>query len=571
MRKPVLKNNAHTLAKLLAVLLTGTVLSVQALTLGDVQGDPVIGQPLDLSIHIQASPGEELSAGCVSADIYYAEARQKAPQITTHLTTLRLQLPAVIDEPVVTVLIRTFCGASQIRRYVLLADLPPSISATVVPMNNQPVAGLPSSQSGLSNAGGVPDVVVLPQRTVADTSTAALPAARSPVSSARKIKKTAKKQKPKSPKAKITRDRKQAIAAPAKSMLKLDPLEILSDRMDTLDAPMLFAPTEDALLQSKQIASLQADLKSMQELAVKNDSALLELRSQLQQAKVQQIPMTLVYGLIALVMLCLAGLAWLWQGQRKLNRSAHAWWQNPADDELAAVFQPKDASPPSGYGSAPPFANSHTETQTAKLPIPTQANPEVRIRPHKLNPESVQDIRQQADFFVSLGQPQRAIQLLAQQIATADLPNPLLCLNLLGLYQSDGLTTEFNQLRDTCHQHFNVQLPDLATFQQEGQDLTSYPDVLATLTRLWPGEHAQAFMDTCIFLHAKPKFQAAFDLAAFRELLTLHAIAEELESPSDSSKKGPLPSIPLDLDFTLLKDTSEEVTNADLDVKPTPR
>ncbi|PKO59355.1 MAG: hypothetical protein CVU24_15465, partial [Betaproteobacteria bacterium HGW-Betaproteobacteria-18] len=386
-----------------------------------------------------------------------------------------------------------------------------------------------------------------------------------------KIKKTVKKQKPKSPKTKITRDRKKVIAAPTKSMLKLDPLEILSDRMDTLAAPMLFAPTEDALLQSKQIASLQADIKSMQELAVKNDSTLLELRSQLQQAQAQQTPMTLVYGLIALVVLCLTGLAWLWQGQKKLNTSAHGWWQNPADDELAAALHPEEASPPSGYGSPPPFANSHPETQTAKWPIPTQANPAERIRPYKLNPESIQDIRQQADFFVSLGQPQRAIQLLAQQIATTDLPNPLLCLDLLGLYRSAALTTEFDQLRDTCHQHFNVQLPDLATFQQEGQDLTSCPDILVTLTRLWPGEHVQAFMDTCIFLHAKPKFQAAFDLAAFRELLTLHAIAEELQTPGNSPKRVPFPSIPLDLDFTLPQDTPEEVASTDLDVKPTPR
>ncbi|MFZ2123424.1 MAG: hypothetical protein WA012_05395 [Rhodoferax sp.] len=88
---------------------------------------------------------------------------------------------------------------------------------------------------------------------------------------------------------------------------------------------------------------------------------------------------------------------------------------------------------------------------------------------------------------------------------------------------------DFIRLR--CQQHFNVQLPELADYQQEGRDLAAYPEVLTTLTRLWPGEQAQAFMDRCIFRKAAPQTQAAFDLAACRDLLTLHALAEELALP----------------------------------------
>jgi hypothetical protein len=38
-------------------------------------------------------------------------------------------------------------------------------------------------------------------------------------------------------------------------------------------------------------------------------------------------------------------------------------------------------------------------------------------------------------------------------------------------------------------------------------------------------------MDRCIFRKAAPQTQAAFDLAACRDLLTLHALAEELALP----------------------------------------
>lgn len=107
----------------------------------------------------------------------------------------------------------------------------------------------------------------------------------------------------------------------------------------------------------------------------------------------------------------------------------------------------------------------------------------------------------------------------------------MISLDLLGLYQHAHLSTEFNQLREVSQQHFNVQLPELADYQQEGRDLATYPEVLTTLTRLWPGEQAQAFMDRCIFRKAAPQTQAAFDLAACRDLLTLHALAEELALP----------------------------------------
>ncbi len=369
-----LKNHLRRLARALTVLVTGSVLAAQALTLGEVQGDAWIGMPLDLRIAFRADQDEAIAAGCLSADIYYAEALQKAPRITVQAQTLRLQLPEVVTEPVVAIQIRSTCGASQMRRYVLLADLPPGISAPVVPLSTLPTA---ATRSTASNAAGATGAAASPQRAVAGPSAGkasaskpkAKPKAKAKSQAKTKAKKTAKAPKKKAVKPKVTRVAQKAIPQPAKPMLKLDPLEILSDRMDTLDTTMLFAPTEDALLQSRQIAALQADLKAMQELAAKNDRSLLELRGQLQQAKGQQLPMALVYGLIALVLLCLAGLAWLWQRQRKSDVTANSsWWDHPTDDELAAaVFQPGNAAPESG--NRPPSTASRITKPSAAQPL----------------------------------------------------------------------------------------------------------------------------------------------------------------------------------------------------------
>ncbi|MDD2918152.1 hypothetical protein [Rhodoferax sp.] len=348
-RLAALKIHLQSLARSLAVLATGSVLAAQALTLGELQGDAWIGMPLDVRIAFQADQNEAISAECVRADIRYAEALQNAPHITFQARTLRLQLPDVVTEPVVAIQVRSTCGASQMRRYVLLADLPPGISAPLVPLNTLPAAG---ARSAVPKAAGASGTAASPQRTAAGTSASKASASKPKAETKSKSKKTAKTRNKKKTKAKVTRAAQKTITQPATSMLKLDPLEILSDRMDTLDTTMLFAPTEDALLQSRQIASLQADLKAMQEIAAKNDRSLLELRGKLQQAKGQQLPITLVYGLMALVLLCLAGLAWLWQRQGKLASSKNDWWQHPSNDELAAaLFQPSNAAPASDDSS----------------------------------------------------------------------------------------------------------------------------------------------------------------------------------------------------------------------------
>lgn len=540
MRKTVTKNNVRRVARLGCVLLSGAVFTAHAMTLGELQGSAVIGHSLDLNVPIQSTPGNELAGGCVRADILYGEARQKAPRITVQATQLRLQLSEPVNEPVVTVQIRTFCGASQIRNYVLLADLPADFSASAAASTPAPAV---AAQPGVSSAGLAPAVVVLPQSAVAGTPRASLPAPRKPAAS------TVKKQKAKTATAKRTRDRKTASAQPVKSVLKLDPMEILSDRVGTLELNMPFAPAEDALLQSRQIAALQADVKSMHDLAVKNDSALLELRSQLQLAQSQQQLTPLLYGLIALLLLGVAGLLWLRQGQKKLTTTAQSWWRPPTDDDLTAFLQPEAASQAHQPASAAPLLNIPTDAINENPPdqaghlatqglgvevtpaVGNESHPAAAVVPQKINPESVQDIRQQAEFFISLGQADRAIQILNQHIATSDRPNPLICLDLLGLYHHAHQTAEFDQLRDVCQQHFNVHLPDLTSFQQESRDLASYPEVLTTLTRLWPGEQVLAFMDTCIFLNTRTPLHPLFDLVAFQDLLTLHAVAEALALP----------------------------------------
>ncbi len=520
LRKSVTTGSVRMFARLAVAFMLGAVFTAPAMTLGELQGSALIGRPLDLRVPVRTSPGEQLSENCVRAEIHYGEAQQKAARISIEANQLRLQIAEAVYEPVVKIQVRTSCAGSQIRSYVLLSDLPADGVTGAEPGAPSPAEAV---QPGRSNSGPASAAIVMPQRAASVTVKPGLTTPRKTASSVVKNKKSAKKPKAKVATTQRARERKAVAGQPNKSVLKLDPTEVLSDRMDNLELNMPFKPADDALQQGKQIEKLQAELKATRELAAKNDSSLVAVRSQLQQAQSQLQMTPYLYGLIALLCAGVAGLAWLWRSQKKLTA---AWWQHASTEDLETSLQPEAQTPAHKIAALESLPGTPNE-----VPALSESPPTFTVAPIKINTESVQDIRQQTDFFVSLGQNDRAIHILNQHVAASDLPNPLICMDLLALYHQANQVAEFDRLRDVCQQHFRVQVPDLDTFQHEGKGLVGYPDLLTSLTRLWPREPALVFMDNCIFLKDTAKPQSRLDLAAFRDLLTLHVVAEELALP----------------------------------------
>ena len=586
----------------LAVALTTALLSVSldssALTLGNLRGTAVIGRALDVTVQVQPDPTEEVLVNCIAVDVYYAEGRQPAPNIAVATptraenqgVTIRIQSPEIVNEPVITVLLRATCGSSNMRRYVLLADLPQAATANV-PGTEIVTNTTANPTAAQTDTTAIPTVVVLPEREAPVAKTSRVKS-KTPKADA----KTTKTVKPKKTAlaASDTTDfvvRKAADRPTGKSMLKLDPMEMLSDRIDSLDSLMLFAPTEDALLQIRQISTLQADMKTMRELAAKNDAKLLELRTQLQQAQDEQISIYLIYGLIALLLTSLGGLAWVWHRQRRAKGLDDTWWHDPDEDSPATVLmqrpsqvqQPDQPGAPMGLSAAtvaplpvepvavapavqapkvapvkpqepakvvatgPDLTKAQAPAHMSEVdlnidldhfmlkesdqakPKASQINKKVgnRVIPH-LNSEPILDIRQQAEFFVSLGQTDRALRILKKQIAESTEPNPFVYLDLIGLYHSLGLKVDFREQREAFNNQFNGKMPDFQDFNQEGKDLQAYPDVISDLTQLWPSAQALVFLDANIFYDPQAQTPPSFDLAAFRDLLMLHALAEEV-------------------------------------------
>ena len=550
--KTVLKYRISGFTVVLATILLLAFFDSRAFTLGDMRGSAVIGRTLDVTVQVRSGPGEDISASCLAADVYFAEALQTTPLISlvepagSSGQLVRLRSSAIVDEPYITILLRTTCGASSLRRYVLLSDLPQSVALGFTGSDLTGVQPLTAPANAVMAA----TVIVLPEREVQESQQSRI--SRSPA--------TARTNKPSAGKArKLTTPAElnvhKAVDRPTgQSLLKLDPLGVLSDKISSLDSAMLFSPPEDALRVNRQISSLQADMKAIREMAAKNESKLLELRTQLIQAQSQHIPRGLIYLLIALAVSVLAMLAWI--GHRRVATQGQAWWHDResdhtvpmphfSDDErsltpsklVTAAAPAKDApmtsdsqrfaKPPSVTDAAlDRFMSDETPPKTPRST--GLASSEGRCGIHHISDESILDIRQQAEFFVSLGQTDRALRILKNQICESADPNPFICLDLVVLYHSLGLKAEFLEQRDFFTQHFNGNLPDFPDFHQEGKDLESYPEVMSKLAQLWTDNGALAFLDTCVFHDPQMPLRLSFDLAAFRDLLTLHVLASEV-------------------------------------------
>ena len=111
-------------------ILLSSVVGTHAATLGRHSGAAVIGRPLDLRVQTLLAPGEDISDLCAQSDVFYGDTQvspaavRVSPQKSAPdaEASLRVQASIPVDEPVVTVYVRTGCNAPFSRRYVLLAD-----------------------------------------------------------------------------------------------------------------------------------------------------------------------------------------------------------------------------------------------------------------------------------------------------------------------------------------------------------------------------------------------------------------------------------------------------------------
>ena len=350
----------------------------------------------------------------------------------------------------------------------------------------------------------------------------------------------------------------------------------------------------DLLRDSQRVATLEGNIATLRALTDKSQGTLADLTQRLQKAESERSTNKLVYLLAALAALALAAATYFWSRQRGKLSGAGDWWHssNPAHDSInlkpvARGGVPAHASAPGpavvpAAPAAGPVRSSDVDLEGLDLDLSVaapldrtgQAIPRAKARPdavpravaatrpaamaslpaappdsrsfaqsmggalRAINTEELLDIRQQAEFFVSLGQHDQAIQILEARILEYGDSSPLVYLDLLKIFHALDRRSEFRQFQQEFNRRFNGRANDFYNFADEGQGLLDYPAALTRLAALWPSEQVLEFMEDCIFRTAEGDAGQSFDLAAFRELLMLHTIARDL----DAANSGPAAS-----------------------------
>lgn len=625
-------------------LLFGISSQSQALQLGKHRGAAIIGQPLNIGIQATIGSPDELAAGCLDVDVYYADNRVEKSRVRVSSeksgtspqdVLIRVGTTVAIDEPVVTIYLRTGCIQKIEKRYVVLADVLSESAAgslAAVPSQARPPGATSQSESSRSPGSVLPN-----SREARRIEQEAQREARKNRSSAAKLARDSRQASPPGgsidsplgipaePRAARTEKKTaSSISKPAAlekptSRLRLEPLELLAERDPTLkpSVELRTAPTndpaqrsaaaalwraiaaqpEDILGDSQKLKSLESAVSGLQVQMKKNELDMQALGGDIKQAQTEKYANPLVYGLGFLLFLAALGLALTLRkrgAETKTEGDVQPWWRKGSGQQVGWADSGqamKFSSEPSAYESeieSPRSTGGHAASSVSYLDLDlsdadskvpsspagvgrgealispsrsgihqaaVKSEPTVNLRGdfaqsmtsagRAVKAEELFDVQQQADFFVSLGQKDQAIEVLRSHIEESEETSALVYLDLLKLYHQLNEKLEFEAFRQEFNAKFNAEMPEFDAYCDAagGVGLQGYPLALSRIVALWPSAKVLTVIEESMF--REPDSQThTFDLEAYRELLLLYAMVKDILH-SQSAGKGPaLPAVP---------------------------
>ena len=522
-------------------------------------------------------------------DTPVAESRVRVsalPELPGRSPAVRLQVAGSVNEPVISVTVSAGCAGKVTRAYTFLVDPPvayvPGRVVNIDQLASAPPASGRDAGAGAGRLTSPPAVrrsvqVPVDPRAQADVAT---PAPRKPQAAKPRVRvappRTPRVVAPKAPAREVSAAKVAAPApAPERSRLVMEPLDALADpsvalrpsadmgalpaqasasqRLEAAAAwkAMNMAP-EAAQRDDERVRVLEAEMAALRAKSASDQASFAELQQRLALIESQRFPAGLVYALLALLALVSGLLAWVWTRARRDSRLAIQAWRDSvalsAKHSDAGHHDPHDLVPHPhdtwGPEDSSQFAED-TYIHAGSQPVqpgdaPSMATPERAPQPisvakaapptespwHIVNPEALFDLQQHAEFFVSVGQHDQAVEVLKKHIAAHRETSPSAYLELLRLYHTLGRADDFAQLRDQFCSHFNAQVPEFSAFSRQGRTLEHYLDALAAIEAEWTSSSVLQLLEKLLFRRAGDARAAPFDLAAFDDLLLLLAIAQ---------------------------------------------
>jgi hypothetical protein len=529
-----------------------------ALSLGPVSGPTVIGRPLAVSAPIQFDDlAQGVGTGCISAEVLYGDKVVDArniqlslvPDAARQVSIARISSAAVVDEPVVTLVLRAGCGRQSTRRYVLLAEAPaeePMVlgaSASLAPA----VMGAPAtSQVGLAQT---------PTPRQAQRATSSGPARSVAFKPAARLARAA-------PPDAVLRPAARLQLGVWEPQSDKSPWLRVSDQLGSMPSSdsghraaaaalwrALNAQPQDLLRTADRLRALEGEVSSLRSLAARHRTDISSTREALQAAKSQSSTNLVLAAFLAL----LAGgsAAFFWNRTRRAEplKGYAAWYpepEAPANGSVEEVAAPPGV-PEQAAAIDPAAVQAEPMKETSVLQVaepaaapaapllefsfPELVEPPAISRVEERRPglkvDALHGAQQQSEFFSSLGQYDEAIAVLSGYIDESSEKPVLAFLELFRIYRALGMRMEYEELQSRFRRAFGLDFTSFSEFKDERRELEMYPIAMARITASWPSPEGQDIIEELLF--KKPSSaRDLLSMEACRELVWLYSLGQEI-------------------------------------------
>jgi hypothetical protein len=393
-----------------------TALTSQAVQLGSAKGAAVFGRPLDLSVQVRLDTPAEEATGCFSAEIFQADNKFDVGRVRLDLipaangldATVRIRSVTAVNEPWAKVILRSNCGSKISRQYDFLTDFSSDAPVGSVLAENTPATAVATTAASASSSEApVSNWSVARSQAKSKTSTAK--------TDTQNVQATAapKKAKQITPLAAATalnttkKTTEMVSDAVGQSRLKMETFELADERQVLLKlSTALVEPTGmrtpeeiQALAQAtavwRAINGMPAEVKSPDPVAqaATTPAAAVQptppasmptLMNQKLAGK-SEFSNLMVYGLIGLLALTLACIAWLWIRVRQASRAGYGWLHDSGAEEEIVDHEPTQFMHSNFYETSvqdtePEVSkNDHHETSEPILDAEPKPEPEIEV------------------------------------------------------------------------------------------------------------------------------------------------------------------------------------------------
>lgn len=508
---------------IVALLLISTE-SAFALGLGAVQVKSALGQPLNVVIPLLTDPSSTLDSSCFA--LVSPDHDSGVPALTKaklvlqqggNSPFLRLTTGYAINDPAVAFAIESRCIGIVRREYVVLVDMvapvdapaivPPSVgSVQKTPVKRRLLTTLkPAKSHNLRNPQFAP-VATVPASNTLRLST-------------------------------------ELQWLPGEHTLTAEQLSDLKRMRGKLSI--------DAGGDATEVDNLQDDIVATQKQLAQAKQELAQLRSQIVKTNRSNAPSGIStpvhapasafsWGIFAWLLglgLALAGTVYFFTRRRQLPDLSQAAYQ----DEPVLLTPSSAPSARVSATNAAPVADvtgqHEMQDDFTMDALPGHAVLAAQMDggdgTDSLSVTSLMRVTEEAEVFLELGYPERAIKVLTDDIAEHPRNRPAVWIMLLGIYRQQENRVAFDETIAAFSARFNLVPPtwdDIATSAVEGEGLFSIPHVLAKIASLWPGHECHEYLSELLYDNRQGTRQG-FRLDVYRDIIWLKEVLSVLSKP----------------------------------------